>query len=86
MKYKKLCNIGHVTKNGNTALIICCSNKLENIALNILDSELCKIDHVNKYNNNALYYAQKNQMDNVIVKLTEYNEKFNNVNKKKMRI
>ena len=68
------CCICNTSKNGNTALMYAYKNKMEKVALKMLERiDNCNIGYVNKYGYNSLIYAVKNNIENVIIhKLIKY--------------
>jgi ankyrin repeat protein len=69
--FKELCKPECISKCGNTALIWACNNKMENVALKLIDEfgELCKPDCITVNGNTALMLACSNKMENVALKL-----------------
>lgn len=55
-------NIDYVNNNGETALLIACSNKYNNTAVHLLLNG-CKAQHINKNNDTALILACRNNME-----------------------
>lgn len=56
----------HVTKKGNTALMWACYNKMEGVALKLIETGHSKPEQVNRRGNTALIWACQNNMEQVI--------------------
>ena len=79
---QSLCHVNQVNKSGYTALIWACCNKMETVALKILERQDINVNHVNKCEDTALIFVCKNEMETVALKLLEREDiNFNQVNK-----
>ena len=68
---QSLCHVNQVNKSGNTALIWACINKMESVALKLLEREEININHVNEMGQTALNWACYAEMESVINKIKE---------------
>ena len=70
--------LNHISKNGNTALILAIRRKMEEVALKILDyPEKCNLDYIDKYGGTALLWAICKRMKEVALKILNYPKKCN---------
>lgn len=63
----------YVDENGFTSLIVSCQNKMQDVALKLLEmnnsDNICKLEQVNKYGDTALMFTCLNNMSSVALEL-----------------
>ena len=76
IKCKSYCIVNASNSNKETALILACKNKMNNVAKHILVHyyKYCNISQMSKYGVDALYYANLNNMYDVVNLINNENQ------------